>query len=233
MAEPRNPKNAPGPFYVVKDACIHCGGPQAEAPGLVTLDDEEGCYFHKQPETVEETNAAIRAIFTSCIGVYRYGGTDVTIRRRLAELGHASECDDPLEGHGPVLRNHARFTLPENHDATEVAKLLLAVFTSRTIDGRWTRAVNGDAHRADFEWTPSAKYATPRTYVIERVPASSGDASPYRSAHVAPAWLMIVEPERYTPIRLHDALLEIGAVAIRWFSAAEWTAGVAGQDLPY
>jgi hypothetical protein len=233
MAEPRNPKNAPGPFYVVKDACIHCGAPEAEAPGLVTLDDDEGCYFHKQPETSDETNAAIRAIFTSCIGVYRYGGTDVTIRRRLAELGHASECDHPLEGYGPVLRNHVRFTLLDRNDATEVAKVLLATFRSRTIDGRCTRDVDGAAHRADFEWTSSAKYATPRTYVVERVRASSGDASPYRPVSAASAWLMIIETEKYTPIGMHDALLEIGAVGIRWFSAAEWNGGGAGQDLPY
>jgi len=58
---PRNPKNAPGPFYVLRDQCISCGAPQAEAPGLVTLDDGVGCYFHKQPATAAEVNDAIRA----------------------------------------------------------------------------------------------------------------------------------------------------------------------------
>src|SRR5579872_4377324 len=70
---PRDSRNAPGPFYVVQNQCISCGAPQAEAPGLVTLDDG-GCYFHKQPETDAEVNDAIRSMLVSCIEVYRYGG---------------------------------------------------------------------------------------------------------------------------------------------------------------
>lgn len=50
----------------------------------------------------------------SCIEVYRYGGTDLTIGRRLAELGHADLCDHPLEGHPVVLRNRVRFALADD-----------------------------------------------------------------------------------------------------------------------
>src|SRR4051812_12847152 len=170
--KPRHPRNAPGPFYVVKDECISCGAPQAEAPGLVTL-DVNGCYFHKQPETTAEVNDAIRAILVSCIEVYRYGGDDPSIRRRLAELGHARLCDRPLEGHPVVLRNHVRFSLARGDRATEIASLLLSTFESTWKNGKCTRLVAGDAHRSEFEYTHSEKYGTPRRYVIERVPMPS------------------------------------------------------------
>jgi hypothetical protein len=93
----RNPKNAAGAFYVLKDQCISCDAPRYEAPGLVAFDDETGCYFQRQPETDHEVDDAIRAMFVSCVEVYRYAGIDPTIRRRLAELGHAHLCDQPLE----------------------------------------------------------------------------------------------------------------------------------------
>lgn len=237
--EPRNPKNAAGPFYVVKGQCISCGGPPAEAPGLVTLDDDEGCYFHKQPESPSETNDAIRAILVSCIAAYRYGGTDPSIRRRLAELGHSGQCDHPLEGHPAILRNHVRFTLPGRDDSTEVARLLVAAFSSTFGDGRCTRAVAGDQHRSDFEYTTSSKYGAPRRYTIERLtPASRGrrPLSAYRNPVSAPAWLLSEEDGTH-PIWIHEVLVEIGALMIRWFSAQEWKealeGGASGQELPY
>src|SRR3974390_2622707 len=97
-AQPKDPRNAPGPFYVVKGECVSCGAPQAQAPGLVTLGDD-GCYFHKQPETPAEVNDALRAMFVSCIDACRYGGRDPAIRRRLAEVGDSHLCDNPLKGH--------------------------------------------------------------------------------------------------------------------------------------
>jgi hypothetical protein len=110
---------------VVQGHCISCGAPQAEALGLVTL-GEDGCFFHRQPETPAEVNDAIRAMLVSCMHVYRYGGDDPTIRRRLAELGHAVLCDKPLEGHPVVIRNHVRFSLAERGEATDIARLLLS-----------------------------------------------------------------------------------------------------------
>lgn len=230
----RNPKNAAGPFYVLKGQCISCGAPPAEAPGLVTLDDDEGCYFHKQPETPSETNDAIRAICVSCVAAYRYGGTEPTIRRRLAELGYSYQCDHPLDGHPVVLRNHVRFALPDRDDATEVAKLLVAAFGATFGEGRCTTAVAGDVHHSNFEYTSSSKYGTPRRYTIERLtPASTGPRSVYRDASTAPAWLLAEDDSRDPPIWLHDVLLESGAVAIRWFSAKEWAEGASGEELPY
>lgn len=234
MAERRNPKNAPGPFYVVKGQCISCGAPQAEAPGLVTL-GEDGCYFHKQPETPAEVNDAIRAMLVSCIEVYRYGGDDPSIRRRLAELGYTRLCDQPLDGHPVVLRNHARFSLARGDRATEVASQLLSAFGSASKDGKCTRAVAGDVHRAEFEYTTSAKYGTPRRYLIERVPMPipATPTSVYRDPATVHVWLLAEDDGRFPPIWLHEVLAKSGAVDIRWFSRDEWDTQAAGAELPY
>jgi hypothetical protein len=46
MPEEYTPKNAPGLFVVLKDQCIMCGAPEAEAPDLMAHDDEaNSCYF--------------------------------------------------------------------------------------------------------------------------------------------------------------------------------------------
>jgi hypothetical protein len=231
--EPRNPKNAAGPFYVVKGQCISCGAPRAEAPGLVTL-DEDGCYFHKQPETPAEVNAAIRAMSVSCIEVYRYGGDDPNIRHRLAELGYARLCDRPLEGHA-VVRNRVRFSLDQGDRATNVATALLSAFERTWPDGKCTRMVGGDAERAEFQYTHSATYGTPRRYIVERVPKPTHGtpSSVYRAPAPPQVWLLTEDDARHTPIWLHDVLTKTAAVGIRWFSRVEWEGRQAGQELPY
>ena len=86
MTEEFTPKNARGPFVVVKDQCITCGAPEAEAPDLMSHDDEaNSCYFHRQPATPEETERAIRAVQVSCCGAVVYRGQDPEILRRVAE----------------------------------------------------------------------------------------------------------------------------------------------------
>jgi hypothetical protein len=232
---PRNPKNATGPFYVLQGQCITCGAPRAEAPGLVTLDDRTGCYFHKQPETAVEVNDAIRAMLVSCVEAYRYGGTDPGIRRRLAEVGQSHLCDHPVQGHPVTIRSHARFTLARGDLATEVATHLVSAFDRTWKDGRCTKPVAGDAHRAEFEYTPSSKYSPPRRYVVERVPTPPPGTprSPYRGAASSHVWVLAAEESRYPPIWLHEVLTGNGAVDIRWFSRDEWNNGAGGQELPY
>jgi hypothetical protein len=231
--EPRNPKNAAGPFYVVKGQCISCGAPRAEAPGLVTL-DEDGCYFHKQPETPAEVNDAIRAMFVSCIEVYRYGGDDPNIRHRLTELGYASLCDRPLEGH-VVVRNRVRFSLDQGDQASEVAAALLSALERTCPDGMCTMMVGGDSERAEFEYTHSASYGTPRRYIVERVPKPTHvtPSSAYRDGATIDVWLLTESDGRSTPIWLHDVLTKAGAVGVRWFSRDEWEGAQAGRELPY
>jgi hypothetical protein len=234
MAEqPRHPRNAPGPFYVMKGHCISCGAPQAEAPGLVTLDDD-GCYFHKQPETPAEVSDAIRAMLVSCIEVYRYGGDEPTIRHRLAEIGYSRLCDNPLKGDPIVLRNHVRFALTEGGEATDVARLVLAWFEEYWKDGRRTKPVAGDADTAIFEYTHSEKYGTARRYTLERIETRPPiAATAYRASPAVHAWLLSADDGHFPPIWLHSILQTHGALGIRWFSRGEWTERADGAELPY
>lgn len=231
--QPRHPKNAPGPFYVIKGHCISCGAPRAEAPGLVTLDDD-GCYFHKQPETPAEVNDAIRAILVSCIEVYRYAGDEPAICRRLAQIGHSHLCDKPLEGHPRVLRNHVRFALAEGGEATDIARRVLSWFDQYWKDGRCTKPVSGDTDTAIFDYTHSEKYGTARRYTLERIEIRPPvAATPYRASSAVHAWVLAADEGRFPLIWLHGVLQTNGALHIRWFSGGEWTERANGAELPY
>jgi hypothetical protein len=99
-------------FYMIKDSCITCGAPEAEAPDLI--EHAQGgsgeCYFKKQPETEEEVGQAISAVWVSCIGALRYGGNDEQILKRMYELGLAGFCDyQPAHSYSVVNRNVVAF----------------------------------------------------------------------------------------------------------------------------
>jgi hypothetical protein len=84
MAEEYTPKNAPGPFVVLKEQCITCGAPEAEAPDLMAHDEEaNSCYFRRQPATAAETASAIRAVQVSCCEAVVYRGEDADVLRRI------------------------------------------------------------------------------------------------------------------------------------------------------
>jgi len=92
--------NAAGLFYSVKDCCIICLAPQSEAPELIGLyEDPSGtnrlshCFFKKQPETPNEVDNAIRAMWVSCVENLRYAGDDPAILERLCEMGLRDLCD--------------------------------------------------------------------------------------------------------------------------------------------
>lgn len=90
MSSKRFPLNAPGDFYVEDASCISCEAPEHEAPELMSHAEQEEfgyhCYFHRQPETPEETEHAICAVYVSCCGAVRYGGDDPRISGRIARL---------------------------------------------------------------------------------------------------------------------------------------------------
>lgn len=93
----RDPRNAPGDFYVEDGCCIDCGLAEAEAPALLaSLKDVENCYFKKQPTTPEELEQAVQAMRVSDMGCHRYGGKDAAILRRLKAEGLEAQCDFPL-----------------------------------------------------------------------------------------------------------------------------------------
>jgi hypothetical protein len=103
----REPENAPGPFYVVKNMCITCSLPVEMAPetikyhtipcrlaaGLPPEPCADHCFVSRQPETPEEIDRMIQVVTHSCIAAYRYCGTDPDILRRLTEAGNAEQCD--------------------------------------------------------------------------------------------------------------------------------------------
>jgi hypothetical protein len=107
----RHPRNQPGPFYVVDAECISCGAPEAEAAQLMSHDDKGHCFFVRQPSTEQEVDAAIRAVWTSCCGAVRHGGSDTNILDRFARIGESSRCDEQRAA-GPSLsiRNYVRFS---------------------------------------------------------------------------------------------------------------------------
>ena len=96
----REPDNAPGPFYVVKDQCILCALPPETAPENITWDAQfqrGGCPNHcrveQQPRTPEQLARIIEAAYGSCVQAIRYCGTDPEILARFRELGLQRLCD--------------------------------------------------------------------------------------------------------------------------------------------
>jgi hypothetical protein len=99
-------ENAPGDFYVEPDTCLQCCLPHEEAPELMNDCNQafRECYFRRQPQTPEEVEHAIQAIWVSELNCLRYGGSDQAIIRRLHELGREDCCDQPLVGEPAVRR---------------------------------------------------------------------------------------------------------------------------------
>lgn len=95
----RYPENAAGDFYVVNEACITCGAPQAAAPDLIDHSKlaYEHCYFKKQPATADELDSAITAMQLSCIAGIRYRGKDKVILNKLYSSGLQAACDYTIE----------------------------------------------------------------------------------------------------------------------------------------
>ena len=94
----RTPLNAGGDFYVEKDVCLTCMTPHAEAPELLGMDQEIGCYFRRQPQTAEELEHAIAAVHVSCVEALRYAGNDPEVLERLRAHGCQSQSDVLSQG---------------------------------------------------------------------------------------------------------------------------------------
>jgi Na+-translocating ferredoxin:NAD+ oxidoreductase RNF subunit RnfB len=99
----REPDNAPGPFYVVKNECILCAMPPEVAPQNIRWDAEfqrtgcVGCPNHcrveRQPQTADEVERVIQAACASCVEAIRYCGTDPEILARFRAEGLERLCD--------------------------------------------------------------------------------------------------------------------------------------------
>lgn len=105
-------ENTQGDFYVINNACITCGAPEAEAPDLIEHSKLEygHCYFKKQPQTPDEIERAISAMEVSCIGGLRYGGKDEKILKRIYEKGLEELCDNkPIGKYKMIVWTKATF----------------------------------------------------------------------------------------------------------------------------
>ena len=82
--------NAPGDFFVEDGMCIACTAPEHEAPELMSHAEDAAvgyhCYFRRHPETPEEVEHSILAVYVSCCGAVQYGGNDPKILGRLKRL---------------------------------------------------------------------------------------------------------------------------------------------------
>ena len=81
----RHTENSQGDFYGVEghclcfDACV----PVELAPGLIGYRDDPGdCFFRRQPQSDDEKKLAVEAVL-SAMDNLRYGGSDITILRRI------------------------------------------------------------------------------------------------------------------------------------------------------
>ena len=101
----REPDNAPGAFYVVKDACLLCALPIETASHNITWSAETmergagfdrcptHCRVERQPETADELARVLEAAEFSCIEAIRYCGTDPAILSYFRDRGLARLCD--------------------------------------------------------------------------------------------------------------------------------------------
>jgi hypothetical protein len=118
--------NSDGPFYVVDGECVACGAPESEAGGMMSHDDSSGhCFFKTQPQTLEQVDAAIRALRASCCGAVRYAGKDHSILVRIAELGEGSKCDENIKS--PCLKVRSRVTFVYQGDDSSVESSLRSI----------------------------------------------------------------------------------------------------------
>lgn len=195
------------------------------APDLITMDDE-GCYFHRQPETPHEINRALDACIVSCIENYRYGGKDEEIRARLTEAGYGHLCDVPIS-RPRVIRHLARFSMPNAVDARGVvAEVANALELSHGV-------VSGDRDRAEYETAPHPRLDIAiHTYTVERIVPAGAVATAYRDPDPRSVWLLR-GPKHSFRIHAHTKLVELGAGDVRWFSEDEYKRGASGRLLPF
>ena len=83
---------------MVNQDCMTCGYPHVLAPDLMVWElNSEGreahCYFRKQPETLHETEQAVKAVAGSCCDALRYCGSDPEIIQKLKDAGCKEAID--------------------------------------------------------------------------------------------------------------------------------------------
>lgn len=205
MSEERTPKNAPGPFYVAKDECIACRAPEAEARGLMSFDDgHDSCFFERQPMTPEEEYRAIRAIWASCCGAVRYGGSDPNVIARLEnfEGGHVAT----------VVTFEAESGETAADLLVRIAENMASAYVGSTL-GPATSTPRGDSSWLVFQW-PGVSGEKPDPGVKLTL-STAWDGSRRRSISIE-CGLSIQRPA--AAFQLSDALEKTSGLAhVRWY----------------
>ena len=86
--------NVLGDFYVEDGCCMCCDVPFNEATQMFKYDDTNHCYVCRQPQTSDDVDAMIRAMFHSETECIFYRGGNPEIFRRLTEYGLVEQCDN-------------------------------------------------------------------------------------------------------------------------------------------
>ncbi len=224
--------NAIGPFYVVDGCCTACNVPFSEAPSLFAYDDCNHCYVKRQPQTTDELDGMLRAMWAAELQCIRYRGEEPEVLRRLGELGEEQLCDTPqLPSTQPILRRHVTFDArsPDDYALTPVE--LLEAFQAFLIsrNRHWHSyadspiVVDGVAAQLSYSWSPGILHPV----WIQRVISSEC------------RWLLWHSPieqlgSRGVSHHVDDWLRGDSRFCnIRWFTEEEWNLSKKWQERPW
>lgn len=206
----RHALNVIGPFYVEDGCCTGCGITKLYAAEMFGEDGTHHCYVKRQPAGEAETDAMVRTMTSQDFWCIRYEGEDPEVLRRLAEAGHAEQCDVPVEI-DPVRRDHVTFVgrstarsilerllgYPEGWDATPIEEV---DDTSASVSVSWCK---GPVHRIEA-------FGMGRDRWLVR------HHGPPTLAHL-----------------IHDWLKDMGFEDLRWQSKAQWEREGPWQPTPW
>lgn len=208
--------NVPGPFYVLDGCCTACGVPETTAPELFAYDCSDHCYVKRQPSSDEELERAMFVMWGQELECVRYAGTDPNVLRRLAEAGCSSQCDHPLVGVEPVLRNIVMFR------AQPTQSISLDPFVDY-LRREWASPIRVKRHwwsrvPTSISWFENHFHEIDCALV-------DPSANRWKVRHGGPLGLSQ---------SLHDWLKETPDIReIRWYSESELAAGADGKPRPW
>lgn len=101
-----------GDFYVEPDCCLLCGVPEDIAPEVFQT-GEDYCFVRRQPNSQDEVDRTIRAMWASEVDCIRYRGHDAALLERLAKAGMTNQADHPhLPDMPSAPRDRVSFSMP-------------------------------------------------------------------------------------------------------------------------
>lgn len=189
------------------------------------------CFVKRQPETPEEVNQMLRAVWSSCIACLRYEGKDPEVVRRLVDLGMGEQCDAP-SGTLPErqVRHHGAISVREADDPgsaallTDLRTVLLRSPKAKELSTEIRK--DSDGHSFFYKWW---EFETAEVLIrLIRVEPWSGAylvsvGGSNRTAYTGAA--ISVDGALRADERIHS---------IRWHTRPDWEEACRlGQELPY